>query len=153
MHVYLITHGERHKGSDPVHTRKGLAQIRALPLPKDVSLIVSGTGKRFLEVLGIVRKKLPSVPVKYSIFCGGPEGFEGNDQVVLTDDRRVDFHEEYVGISNGPLNMWEFIQSLPDNALLCAGTGLILGLGLKEIYQGGHLFKLEVLLRNGKMIA
>lgn len=95
--IYLITHGDRTNGPDPVHTKEGIAQIENLACPEGINLIVSGTGKRFLQILEIIRKKLPEVPIKYSPFCGGPEGFEGDDQVVLTDGRVINYHTELPG--------------------------------------------------------
>lgn len=166
--IYLITHGERESGPDPKHTKEGIDQIKALlpllpllldtilPLPDKhtgIQLIVSGTGKRFLEILEIVSKKLPGVPVKYSPFCGGPEGFEGNDQVVLTDGRTINYHTEYVGLANGPIDMWQFIASLPDEALLCAGGALMIGLGFKDINQKGHLFEIDPVTKTCRKIS
>jgi len=153
MAIYLITHGDRNNGPDPTHTAEGLAQIEAIPIPNGICLIVSGTGKRFLEILEIVRKKLPDAPVKYAPFCGGPEGFQGKDEVVLTDGRTIGYHADYIGISNGPLDMWSFIRSLPDGTLLCAGGALMIGLGLKAINQKGHLYELDPFARTGKLLA
>ena len=154
MVIYLIAHGDRENGPDPIHTPEGLKQIWSLSLPDGIGMVVSGTGKRFLEILGIVLGKLPRAPVvKYSPFCGGPEGFQGEDDVILTDGRIINYHKEYIGVSNGPLDMWQFIASLPDRTLLCAGGALMIGLGLKAINKKGHLFELDPVNKTGKIIA
>jgi len=153
--VYLITHGERTSGPDPVHTPNGLDQIKTLvPLiPQNIALIVAGTGKRFLEILEIVRQKLPKAEVKYSPFCGGPEGYEESDIVVLPGGRRVDYHKEYLGISNGPVDMWQFVWTLPPNTLLCSGGALMIGLGLKSINQRAQLYELNPDINDGRKIS
>lgn len=163
MAIYLITHGDRENGPDPVHTPEGIAQIEALPLPKGINLIVSGTGKRFIQIADIVSRKLDNpekpldtkVQVVYCPFCGGPEGFQGKDEVVLTNGRIINYRVDYVGVSNGPLDMWEVVKyfQVHGNVLLCAGGAFMIGLGLKAINQKGHLYELDPATRTGKMIA
>jgi hypothetical protein len=152
MAIYLITHGKRESGPDPVHTAEGLEQIEALPIPTDVCMIISGAGRRFLETMEIIHRKVPSALVKYSLFCGGPEGDRGADEIILTDGRVVRY-ADYIGIHNGPLDMWQFIASLSDRTLLCAGGALMLGLGLEAIYEKGHLYEVDPATRTGKLLA
>jgi len=149
--IYLITHGDRGKGPDPGHTPEGLAQIERLSLPEGIQFIVTGTGRRFLEMLRIVQSKLPGVPVRYSPFCGGPEGWEGENKIIFPDGTIVDY-SDYIGVSNSPLDMWDFVKALPGRTILCAGGALMSGLGLKEISEKGRLYELDPANRTGRLI-
>jgi|GEM_PF-2818082 len=155
--IYLITHGDRQNGPDPGHTRAGIEKIRSLPLPEGVGLVVSGTGKRFLETLDVVLKKFPwniNPAVRYSTFCGGCEGFDG-DEVVLSD-RRVNYAEMYIGLSHGPFDLWQFVAvfaDMPCDVILCAGQELMSALGLKAIHKRGSLYELDLAGRTGELIS
>jgi hypothetical protein len=150
--VYLITHGDTFDGVDPGHTMLGFVQINALKLPDCITLIVAGTGKRFLEVLKVVHNKMLDVPVKYSPFCGGPECSDDPDNVVLPTGLIIS-RREYIGISNKSTIMWEFVQTLSNeslNVLLCAGSELARALGVK--FKQGQLYTLDPTAQTGREI-
>lgn len=142
--IYLITHGDRSFGPNPTHTKKGIEQLKALQVPGNVSLVVVGTGDRFQEILKIIDSKLGEIPIKYSPFCGSADGLEADGNIILVNGKLVNLKNDYVSISNSPaFNPWEFIDSFPDNTLLCAGGELMITLGLKSINEKGQLYELH----------
>ena len=161
MSVYLITHGDRNFGPDPIQTQMGNGQINAMCIAIvriPVSMVVVGTGKRFQEIYGLIgsfRGHLwrQSTPLKCSPLCGSADGLEPDGTVILTNGRLVE-QENYIGIINNPaIDIWKFIEGLPDNALLCAGGELMIALGFKDINEKGHLFEIDVQARTCQKIA
>ena len=154
--IRLITHGDRYFGPDPVHTPEGIGQIRALItkiLSITVSTIICGTGKRFQEVMKIVIGYYENIPIKFSPLCGSADGLEKDNTVVLTNGTFV-AQEDYMGIIGNPaIDIWKFIGSLPDNALLCAGGELMIALGFKTLNQKGHLYEIDSATRSCRIIA
>lgn len=156
MQVYLITHGERMHGFDPTHTGLGLSQIGNIRLPLNICLIICGTGRRFTQILRIVKRKLPHTAVKYSPFCGSGEGIEENGTRVLSDNTIV-ASPDFLGITKGIIDMWQVVAFFKrfctdGNMLICAGGELMVALGLGEINQKGHLYRLDCSSRTGEQI-
>lgn len=151
--IWLITHGLRHMGANPVHTKEGLEQIRNLPLPQRTPLAVSGTGARFLEILEIVQEKCDVQEVKYSPFCGSVDGLENDGNVVLVDGTLVNLKNDYLSLSQPCFDAWAFVESLSDGTILCAGGELYLALGLdKNIKQYGGLYCIDVAGRGASLV-
>lgn len=127
----LITHGLRRGGVAPRHTAKGLVQLASLPKLEGVTRVVVGTGARFVEIYWalVENGKLDqSMPVAYSPFCGGAEGFDAPN-VVLTDGSLCDM-SAYIGIGNtAAFDAWKFIEEQPDGTLFLAGGELMIALG------------------------
>jgi hypothetical protein len=159
MKVFLVTHGLRSFGPDPVHTPEGIAQIKALiPVVCNigVSAVFIGTGKRFQEIFdtlaGEARWAL-TVPVWCSPLCGNADGVEPDGRIILTNGKLVDM-DEYMGIMNNPaVNAWQFIAFLPDKAILLAGGELMLALGFKAENEKGHLFEIDLETKSCRKIA
>jgi len=155
MMVYLVTHGKRIFGIDPSHTSKGIKQIENLILPREISLVVIGTGTRFQEIYeamidrGHLRK---DTSVKYSPFCGSADGLEANKDVILVINVTVSL-DNYISIGSSCFDAWRFISDLPDRTLLCAGGELMMALGLKDINEKGQLFELDPINKKGRKIS
>jgi hypothetical protein len=151
MKVYLVTHGLRNSGPDPVHTPEGIAQIAALrekvaSLP--ISTIIVGTGRRFQEIFETLmvgkETRWKYIPVFHSPLCGSADGLEKDGKVILTNGRKVSM-DSYMGLNNCvAINIWRFLADLPDNALLCAGGELMITLGFEKFNQKGCLFEIDL---------
>lgn len=151
--VYLITHGEKAFGPDPVLSRKGTKEIERLKLPEGIILIVAGTGKRFRDILRIVCKQLPGIPVKHSPFCGSADSLEANKKDVTLADGTTVSLDDYISIENDCFDVWDFIFDLPDKTLLCAGGELMIALGLGNINEKGQLYEINSEEGTGKKIS
>lgn len=155
MSLYLITHGERNNGVDPKMTENGIAQIELLRtlLPKAIALVVVGTGARFQQIYRTLSDSLQGIAVKYSPFCGSADGLDPGDKIVLIDGTLVN-RSDYLGLIRAPgFNAWEFLRSLPDGTLLCAGSELMISLGLERINKKGQLFELDPAQKAGRKIS
>lgn len=154
--IYLITHGERHYGPDPVHTGQGLLQIQSLRehlKNLKINLIVVGTGRRFCQIYEQIRPSMNGIPVKRSPLCGSADGLEKNGCVVLTDGTIVP-PKMYVSIIDNPfIDIWGFVNNLPDGTLLCSGGELMIALGFSNINQKGHLYEIDPEKRSCEMLA
>ena len=152
--VYLITHGKRNFGLDPSHTQEGLDQIAALwdKLPRGISLIVIGTGKRFYEIYCVLQAKLKGIPIKFSPFCSSADGLEADGKIITVEKRTV-VPDDYIGlIGSNCFDAWKFVSDLPENTLLCSGGELLIALDQKEIYEKGQLYELDPETKNGRRI-
>lgn len=155
--VYLITHGKRDFGLDPRHTREGAGQIRDLAhklerLPREISLVIIGTGIRFYQIYRILISILGGIPIKFSPFCGSADGLEADGKIITVDNRTV-IPDDYIGlIGSSCFNAWEFVSNLPNNALLCSGGELLIALGQEKIYKKGQLYELDPETKTAKKI-
>lgn len=140
MGHYLITHGQRSNGRDPGHNEDGYIQLDNLVLPNDITQVVVGTGRRFEEML--LRfyqngKLSPNLPRYFSPFCGGAEGFDAPDEIILVTGTSISFKAEYIGMSNRwGFNPWGFIRSQPERTLFLTGGELMLALGVAKSTRG-----------------
>jgi hypothetical protein len=149
--VFIVTHGKKAKGPNPGLTEEGKEEIRSLPIPGDIELVIVGTGRRFLDVLSIVLdvvwKEWPSTEradrVKYSPLCGSADSGEQSEtgsKVILADETVAE-SGQYIGLIGSPgidLKVW--LNSLPDKTLLCAGREFLGAIG----YHGGQPGRLYV---------
>jgi hypothetical protein len=143
--VYIITHGDNMLGANLGHTKEGLNQIKALPIPKEISLVVIGTGVRQREIYTIHEEKLVNVPVKVSPFCGSTDSFSQDKKFVLADGTLVE-QEDYIGIKCPDVfDAWKFIEYLPDRTLLCSSGELFnaLSLGNSTTYRKGGMYEIN----------
>lgn len=151
MGHYLITHGHRYNGRDPRHNADGYAQLNKLTLPADIVRVVVGTGRRFEEMLLYfyqTEKLSCSIPRYFSPFCGGAEGFDAPDGIILVTGTCISFETEYSGMSNKwGFNPWGFIRSQPDKTLFLTGGELMKSLGVEQPSRGA----LYYLSRNNKV--
>lgn len=153
MTSFLITHGERFFGPNPVHKQEGIEQIKDLQIPADISLVVIGTGARFKEIYEVIKPHVDGVPVKYSPFCGSADGLEADYNVILVDGTLVDLKNDYTSLGAPCFDAWKFVSDLPDRTLLCAGGELLIALGLKAINEKGQLYELDPETATGKKIS
>ena len=121
MSVFLITHGERNFGVNPKHKPEGIEQIRNLQIPDDISTVVVGTGARFREIYEVIKPQIPSVPVKFSPFCGSADGLEADYNVILVDGTLVNLKNDYISLGSPCFDACDFVRNLPPRTLLCAG--------------------------------
>ena len=123
-------------------------------LPEDIPLVVVGTGTRFQEIykLKLFQGFLAGVSVKYSPFCGSPDGLEPNGDVIMAGGALVSL-SDYINVQSRYFDSWSFICDLPDNTLLCSGSDLMIALGLKSINEKGQLFKLDPKTETGEKIS
>ncbi|MFA5926158.1 MAG: hypothetical protein WC831_04440 [Parcubacteria group bacterium] len=152
--AYLITHGERiPETANPGHTEEGLAQIRSLVLPADVSLIMAGTGQRFEDILKIISEKLKGVPVKYSPFCGGAESRGSNKTIILASGNVIPA-ESYVGLKAADIfDPWRLLEAVPDRTLFLAGGELLGALGFQSIKHKACLYGIDLAKRTAIILS
>jgi hypothetical protein len=153
---YLIVHGEMGNGRDPKHTELGLKKIRAIQLPKEIAIVVTGTGRRMLEILEIVKARLPSpIQITYSPFCGSGDILKKN-QIILSGGRIINLMD-YDGLYSSPdnlalFNAWNWVKQYPNNTLFLAGRELMTALGLAKISEEGCLYELSAPKKAAKKI-
>lgn len=134
-------------GFNSVMTEDGVGQIRLIReqhLEKKLvqpALVVVGTGSRFQQTYNILAEALTDIPVKYSLFCGGTEGWEaGSNRHILCGGRIVP-DKNYIGLENFPDWAWQFLKFLPEKTLLCAGEELMIALDLSA--KPGNLYEVD----------
>lgn len=144
---YLITHGLRNGGANPVHTIEGRAQISNIVLPLGISKVVIGTGARFKEIhdyLVACGRLGVNVPCVFSPFCGSADGLEKGTRVVMVDGQECDLATEYIGLTDpASFNAWGFIASQPEGTLFCAGGELMTAL-TGGVGEKGRLYELDI---------
>jgi len=126
--VWIVTHGEKNRGPDPIMTLEGLRQVNELRslLPSKVEFVVCGTGYRhqeMLEALGL--ENAPTI--RWTPAVGGPESLEG-DTVVLPNNQGVS-RELYYVADERAAGILAVLQAVPDGAVICAGRPAIIALG------------------------
>lgn len=132
--VYVVCHGDKHKGTNPGMTVEGYDQISLLRplLPAILPLIICGAGKRHENV----RKALGFnyLPTIWTPSVGGPESLEkiqGKDMVILADGMTVPLENFPVG-DDRTAAMLAVLKTAPDNAVICAGRPAMISLGVKD---------------------
>ncbi len=153
----LITHAVRKDGALPETTPEGLAQFAKLPhLDGVVSLIVIGTGVRFMEIYWELIKNGqldPALPIKYSPFCGSADGLDQPDTIVLANGIRCKM-ADYIGFgSTSAFDTWKFIDEQPDGTLFLAGGELMIALGHDVKVPKAALFLLKPEVKEFDFIA
>jgi hypothetical protein len=154
--LYLVSHGDRNNGANPIHTEKGIQQIKNLPIPTDIARFVIGTGNRFHEIWTTTelhhRSGLLAKPIFFSPFCGSADGLDPPDTIVMANGSGCKLSTEYLGLDSPWFDAWGFVDQ-PDRTLFCSGGELLIALGLKDIYKKGCLYELYPETRTGKLIA
>lgn len=147
---YLITHGDREEGVNPIHTDKGREQILRLEIPADVTKLVIGTGNRFQEIANMIYSKGGDYPCLSSPFCGGVEGIRmdtepGKPNMILTASGFEIPEDQYLGLRNTiGFDPWVFVEGQDAGTLFCAGGELLLALGFEGRPPKGALFAIDV---------
>src|SRR3989344_1170690 len=144
--VYFIAHGDRHYDTDPLMNDVGIGQILALVPPDNISMVVHGTGRLFYQIYEILKNRLPAgIPVNPSIYCGSADGLEKDGSIILTNSvtaTQDNYYGLVHGVKNGYLDLKKFLQSLPDNALICGGGEFLIALcGISP--PKGRMYKLD----------
>lgn len=145
MAIFVVTHPFRENGFDPDITENGILQIvhvRADLLPKSCPLpplVVVGTGTRFWKTYMALKLALESVPVKRSPFCGSGDSMEPDGSIAMSAGNVS--RDNYIGLAAFPEAAWAFINSLPENTLLCAGGELMEALGFTS--QKGQIYAID----------
>lgn len=144
--MFLVTHGDREYGVDPEMTDKGREQVLGLAsyLPKGISSVVVGTGKRHLNVcvLMMAGSNLGlNIPIWTSPFCGSADSLNADKETVTLADGRVVKLRDYEGLGFC-FDAWSFVAKHPDRTLFCAGGELMLALNQKS--EKGCLYELNV---------
>lgn len=149
--LYAITHGERSSEPNPAHTAEGLKQIASMShklvdYNLAVSFVVTGTGKRFIEIHQVLQQLIPNfaaIPFERNKICGGPEARNDKTQNVILPDGTTCPIKDFVAKNyRPPETIWQFLKELPDNTLLCTGRQLIEALGGKS--GKSRLFQIDV---------
>ena len=154
--IYLVTHGKREGGPNPRMTADGLFQIERLRelLPKNTPLVVVGTGKRFLQVYGVLQPSLNGAKVEYSPFCGSADGMEPDGKTIPMASGELTEHDSYLGLVRcKAFDAWKFLKDLPNGTLLCSGGELMMALGLEGVNEKGQLFELDPATQTGRKIS
>ena len=151
--IYLVTHGERFEGADPLHTKLGHRQIAGIKVPKNATGIMRGTGKRHTELALVVSGKLPDeTPIFTSPLVGSADSFNKDGTVTLANGIIVR-GKDYVGLMGTPgLNLWGVIAGFPDKTLICGGVDVMLALGLGAINADAGLYKLDTAHRTAEKL-
>jgi hypothetical protein len=154
MKIIAITHAEKEAGVNPGLTEIGKVNIMeaAKKLPsKSITNVIIGTGKRFSDVFNCVANviwdNLPreSISVKYSPLLGSADSgtkTETGWDVFLADGTLVKVGN-YIGIIGTPgIDLWTWLDSLPEGTLLCTGREFIGALGVKDA-QAGTIYEIK----------
>ncbi|QQR78083.1 MAG: hypothetical protein IPJ68_03240 [Candidatus Moraniibacteriota bacterium] len=153
--AFLISHGKRYEGFNPLHTKDGREQLARLTIPSGVTRVVAGSGRRFQEIADAIRRKLPiasDVPFETSPFCGSCDGIRfgknpGEGDMIVLSEGEVPV-EKYLGLVGTPgFDPWAFVNGLGNGALLCGGGELLLALGYSGVPPKGALFGLDALTK------
>jgi hypothetical protein len=141
---YIITHGDKEKGPDPELHILGIAQVAGLTVPEDVTNVIVGTGRRFIQTWDTVKKsKTLNVAVRYSPLCGSADSGEKSEtsfMVTLADGTSVGIGD-YVGLIGTPgVDLKSWLDSLPEGTLLVAGREFLGAIGYTE-GKTGTLYK------------
>lgn len=152
MKVYLVTHGDCYSGYNPTLTEDGITQIQRIsamiPFQK-ITLVVMGTGQRFVDTYNALITVLASTPVKFSPFCGSADGSKKYGVIAIAGVMILS--EDYIGVSScAAFDAWKFISSLPADTLLCSGGELMIALGLGDINKKAQLYELDTETRTGR---
>lgn len=86
---YVVTHPQKEKGADPGLTPAGIMKAQSLNIPKEISGVVIGTGRRFKETIdNLTKVNLSTLRVMRSPFCGSADSgvlnTEGQMEVTLS---------------------------------------------------------------------
>ncbi len=144
MNIHILIHGYTVGESDPVLSHSGVKQAKNITLPQNISLIIAGTGKRFMETLSLIVPKLngDTPACKFSPLCGSADSWvvsRGHREVILAYGSRVSV-ENYIGLSGTcGIDLVAWIRSLPGDTLLIAEPELIKVFGC-EAGQYGYLY-------------
>jgi hypothetical protein len=153
--IHIVTCGQFSPGYDPHMTEEGRKQIRHirtnfLPQLADLTLVISGTGSRFLQTFSCLFPTGFTGNVMYSPFCGNVDVITQDDQVILTN-REIP-KDEYLGLVETPgFYAWEFVSRLPKGTLICAGEEFMLSLAIKSL--PGQLYSLDIDNKSSQQIS
>ena len=141
--VFIVTHGDKHKGPNPGMTPEGFLQVAALRnlIPEHPARVVCGTGKRHLDVA----KALSLDPDHVTPAVGGPESLEKiNDRpMVLLADGTAFPREIYKTEDLGPA-MEQVLRQLPSRSVICAGRPSMIALGHGMTDETAAVYKISV---------
>ena len=140
MYKYIATHGDKEKGMNPGLTEIGKTQIANLSIPDGIKMVVVGTGKRFVDMLSVLRNRLGDIPIKFSPLCGSADSGKKTEtgfDVILADGETLVPIGDYIGLIGTPgLDLKTWVNSLPDGTLLLAGRELTGALGCENGEMG-----------------
>lgn len=148
MKSYIITHGKRTEGFNPVHTSDGKQQILNLSVPGGIRKVVVGVGTRFQEIYALIKgdPRIASITAFHSPFCGNYDGLKvtptGNMATMANGDIPID---TYLGLIGTPgFDPWAFVIGQGADSLFCAGGELLIALGYEGNPPKGALFQLDL---------
>lgn len=125
--VYLVTHGKKLRGTNPMMTRDGFHEVERLKplLPHDPPLVVCGTGRRHQGIL--IALGLWARETKWTALIGGPESLEDHG-ILLADGTFVQKHA-YFNSDFGRPSLLEILNRVPSDTILCTGLTALRMLG------------------------
>lgn len=147
--IFAITHGKRFSGFNPKHKEAGLKEIedlvRKCPFLARAPVIVTGTGIRFVEIGEVLKKVFPELreaPLKRDKICGGPQARDDPAQIGYLTDGSCCSLEEYARATYVSVeDIWLFLETLPDQTIICTGRQLIQALGVQS--ESAKLFEID----------
>ncbi len=137
--IFIVTHGKRNSGPDPLMTEVGVEQVRALrdKLPESPSFVLCGTGRRMRQVADT----LGLTPNAYSSAVGNSDAQDVDEDksewLVFANGDRVPFALDRTDQDFGP-SVEKIVRELPHNSVITTGRAIVIGLGvpLKEAKSG-----------------
>ena len=128
--VYLILHGEKWRGADPGHTRKGRRQVESLrkflPGWRRIRYVAAGVGKRHREISEFLN-------LGVSAWCpdlGGPQSLEPDKvHVCLADGTIIPFEMLRYSPRVGEAVV-TLLASLPNGAICLTGRPIARSVGI-----------------------
>lgn len=119
--IFVVTHGKKENCANPGMTEEGMREVQSLKklLPTNLTLIISGTGKRHLDVARALGIKID----RYTAVLGGPESLEKiyEREVILLADGTQVRKDQYTTLPDTEIALKTLILSLPGGTVVCAG--------------------------------
>lgn len=145
MEVFIVTHGQKARGTDPCMTEDGYTRVEMLRrhLPVQVPEVWIGEAQRHFDVqqaLGL--NDHPTVRMS-AVFgsSGSLDVIDGQRVLVLPDGRQFPFEHVTTGRDMGP-SVKAKIPTLADGTVICAGRECIIALGISlELAMSGAVYK------------
>ena len=139
--IIAATHGEKSEGANPGLTAKGYADVKdligkvLLATGGVIENVFVGTGLRFFDVYDALELEVFKVKVKYFFLLGSADSgvkTETGWDVFAANGRLIEA-SAIIGLIGTPgIDLWLWLESIPEGSVLCTGREFIGALGVKD---------------------